>query len=926
MKRGRQIKFICSAAIFIWMYPVFLAAQNLVPPIHNYKVFDYNAASQNWGLATDEDGRLFVANNKGLLYFNGEHWQLYKLPNNTIIRSVAYSNGKIYTGSYEEFGFWTVNREGLLEYTSLTHLINNTVFTSEEFWEILAYKDKIIFRSFFKIYSYHNDKVEVVQPNAVVMDLAIYEDKIVVASDGKGLFWLEGDKLLPWKDVDLFKDKTIVDLAVLKDGGLLIGTKLNGCYLWKNDALTHWDETINNELKLHQLNKMTYLTTDKVALGTIKNGIYLYDISKKSIERLNRETGLQNNTVLAMLQYKYDLWVGLDNGIDRVQLNAPITYYTDYSGVLGTVYDVATYKGQLYLGSNTGVYTFKDDKLEFLDGSQGHVWDLEVLEGDLFVGHNTGTFRADRGRFEKITSFAGGYEFIKVPMERNIYLQGTYNGIAKYQRNSKGIWEVTRISGLDFPVKQFCFENKETLWVAHPYKGLYRIGINEDFDAITGMKEVSSDEIPNTYNIKLYTIKNQIVIQSEGLWYKYDPILDKIARFKEFDTFKNAELIHSDDEHFWFIDNEKTDKLFYTDLKKDSLEILLSTQVRKRLMPEAENVIKENDSLYYFTLGDGFGKINLNKFKGFLNNVVLPVPSLALFKDEEGMYPLESDIFEIPNKTAHDIVIQLAAPSLLRPGYHYELKGAKNQSALVSQGTLNFQNLPYGYYELRVSTVGLNNEMSLPFLLKFEIGPPWYLSTLSTMAYVLVFIGIVLAVRRYNKGKLNRRHNELKRLMEKEQEERLLVIEKEKMAKEVRSKQKELTSTAMNVAKKNQLILELKGLLVVNKEKFSNQQRYRSFIKKLDHSINDGEDWRNFEINFKELHEDFFEKLLDTYKDLTPKDLKLCAYLKMNLSSKEIAPLMGITTRGVEIHRYRLRRKLGIDGFENISNFLIRFK
>ena len=161
--------------------------------------------------------------------------------------------------------------------------------------------------------------------------------------------------------------------------------------------------------------------------------------------------------------------------------------------------------------------------------------------------------------------------------------------------------------------------------------------------------------------------------------------------------------------------------------------------------------------------------------------------------------------------------------------------------------------------------------------------------------------------------------------MEKEQQERLAQLEKEELAKEVRLKQNELASTTLNIAKKNEMMLEIKNMLLVNKDKFSNSQRYRSFLKKLDSSIEDTEDWKRFEVNFKELHEDFFERLLKAYPSLTPKDLKLCAYLKMNLSTKEIAPLMAISIRGVEIHRYRLRKKLDIDSSENLSNFLITF-
>ena len=90
--------------------------------------------------------------------------------------------------------------------------------------------------------------------------------------------------------------------------------------------------------------------------------------------------------------------------------------------------------------------------------------------------------------------------------------------------------------------------------------------------------------------------------------------------------------------------------------------------------------------------------------------------------------------------------------------------------------------------------------------------------------------------------------------------------------------------------------------------------------------MNEDQDWKHFEVSFKELHEDFFENLLSQYPKLTPKDLRLCAYLKMNHTTKEIAPLMGISIRGVEIHRYRLRKKLNIDNSQNLSNYLIKFK
>ena len=914
-----------SFILGLFIFPLCNWAQEMVPPIRNYKIFEYKAASKNWGLSANEDGELFVANNKGLLHFNGEAWRLYKLPNNTTIRSVASLKGKIFTGSYEEFGYWERNDLGLLEYTSLTHLIKDHVFTSEEFWQILPYNDTIVFRSFSGIYIYDNDKIRVIDPPFVVSSIAVYQDQIIVAGGHEKLFSLRNQELVSYGEYPVLANKNVVDMDITSQG-LLIGTKLNGCYLLKEKLLSPLKAPINTELKQFQLNQVLPLADGSIVFGTIKNGVYLYHPSEDRFQRLNREAGLQNNTVLSMLQFNDQLWLGLDNGIDRVELNNPLAYYTDFSGVVGTVYDLALHKETLYVGSNTGVYYFKENELHFIEGSQGHVWDLEVLDGELFCGHNTGTFRIINGTIEKVSNISGGYQMVKIPEASTAFLQGTYTGIAKYEKRNDGSWDIKPIAGgLESNVKHLCFEDPETLWVAHPYKGFNRLKLNKDRDSIIEIQSYDSDAIPNNYNIKLYNIKNQIVLLSEGIWYKFDPILGKITVFEEFEAFNNKDLIHYDQGYFWFIDNEGSKQVINTDLKTDHF-ILEDIQLQRRLAPEAENIIKKNDSIYLFTLVDGFGRLNLSKFHAHLNNKILPTPRLSAFEDETGRQSLSQASFEIPFKHANEISINVSAASLVQPSYYYELRGSLDLADYPNKGTITFQNLPFGSYQLNVFTVNTDNERSDPLELMFAISPPWYLSKWSLTGYFLAFIGLLFLVRWLNKRKLEKRHNKLKEKLHREQEEHLAQLEKDKLAKEIKLKQKELASTTMNVAKKNELILELKNLLLMNKDKFQNQQRYRLFMKKLNKSMDDTEDWKRFEVNFKELHEDFFEVLLHRYPGLTPKDLKLCAYLKMNLASKEIAPLMGITTRGVEIHRYRLRKKLNIDGSQNISKFLITLK
>lgn len=913
---------------YVWVFfllPLFTVGQNLMPPIQNYRIFEYKADSKNWGLSASEDGELFVANNQGLLHFNGEEWELHKLPHETTIRSVAHTNGKIFTGSYEEFGYWQKNSFGDLVYTSLTYLIKDHQFTNEEFWQILPYEKGLLFRSFSTIYQYQNDAITVIDVDIVVSKIAPFQDKIVVAGGEGELYRFDNLKLTRFVDDGMLNGKTIIDMVQTEEG-LLIGTRLDGCYLLQGGVLRPWDDTINEELKMQQLNRILPLDSGKLVFGTIKNGIYVYDVAQGIWDILNRENGLQNNTVLAMLQYNDQLWAGLDNGIDRIQLNNPITYYTEPTGALGTVYDIALHDDILYLGSNTGIYYVQNDSLNFVNGSQGHVWDLEVIEDDLFGGHNTGTFRLDDGQIKDFFNYSGGYQMAKVPNQQEMYIQGTYNGFVKFLKSQSGAWVAEKIDGMDRPVEQLCFENEHTVWAAHPYKGFYRVKIDSEFSKVLEYQEYKTDSIPDNYNIELFNVKNQIVFNNQGRWYKYDPILDRIIVFEEFEPYTNKKLLYHDESHFWFLDNQSKEVTF-TDFKGKDL-ILEESQLTRRQVPEAENIIKQSDSAYYFTLGDGYAKIDLAELQYHVESLQLSTPKLNSFIAGNEKRPIDKATITLSFLEAKTIEIKVSAPKEVDSKYYYELKSESDtvQSGFSDHGTLNFQNLDYGKYLLRIAAVGIDNQKSEALEVSFQIKPPWYLSNASIVGYLLAGIGVFYLIRIYNRRKLGRKQQELKDQLIREQEDKLAKLEKEKLAKEVKLKQNELTISTMNVAEKNELLLELKSMLLMGKEQFSDKRRYRAFMKKLDNSIHGDGDWKRFEYNFNELHDDFFEKLLKKYPKLTPKDLKLCAYLKMNLSTKEIAPLMAISVRGVEIHRYRLRKKLGIASSENISNFLITFK
>ena len=142
-------------------------------------------------------------------------------------------------------------------------------------------------------------------------------------------------------------------------------------------------------------------------------------------------------------------------------------------------------------------------------------------------------------------------------------------------------------------------------------------------------------------------------------------------------------------------------------------------------------------------------------------------------------------------------------------------------------------------------------------------------------------------------------------------------------------KNRELANATLHLIQKNKTLSYLKEdlnkLIKSNPVNNPAKDNINSLVKKIDRDLRNEKNWELFNNYFDEVHQDFTDRLKGQYEDLSPKELRLCAYLRMNISTKEIAPLMNISVRGVEISRYRLRKKLKLDHNTNLTEFILNF-
>ncbi|MEP6260210.1 MAG: LuxR C-terminal-related transcriptional regulator [Gillisia sp.] len=892
-------------------------SQELTQPIQNFSSAQYGAASQNWDLTIDSLGIIYAANNEGLLSYDGQKWDLHTLPLGSIIRSVYAHNGRVYTGSYQEFGYWERNRKGKMTYTSLMHLLKGYEMQNEEIWDILSYKGAIYFRSFGAIYKYEKDKIIPVK-NVVSNSMQVFKDKLLIAVGKQGIFSLEANgELVPIPRQDILKDQIIVEMENNGDD-LLIGTR-NALYTFDGTTCILYEDRVLNELlERFELNHILRISDSELVFATVKNGILHYNKRTKRAKIYNRNSGLQNNTVLGMAVRNGKIWLGLDNGIDAINFKSPVNFYTEDTGELGAVYDLAFFESGLYLSSNTGVYYLNEKGLDLVEGAEGHSWNLEVIDGELYSNHNTGTFKIVNQKFVPVDSRTGSFDLQKVPGNSNALLIGNYTGISVYFPENR---EVSELEELNFPVKKIVYENPEIIWASHPYDGVYRIGLEKDLNKTKFVQKMGDFENTGIYRADVFKMNNQIAVLKDNHWFKYNSFTDSLTVFEELKEYENHKLLKEVNNGFWFI-NTLTNTLVYTNFKNIKLN-LSYLELNGRLVKGHENIIPVNDSIYFVTLNDGFGRINLNELIRVKNRENLSDPVIYSISDSKDSYDPASKP-SMPYKSAREIVVGIALPDSEATGLFYELKGRSNLQGKVENGTLKFQNLSYGDYELKVFALSPQEVSSKIATLEFKVLPPWYLSNLLKFFYLLVFLFLIGMIYWFNRLKLRKHQWVLEQKFKKEHEERLNKLEKDRLMDEINSKRKELANTTMIGARKNEVLMEIQGELSKDKDKFSNQFRLKHIMNKINREIKSKDEWKLFETNFNELHEDFFKDLLSAYPNLSNKDLKLCSYLKMNMSSKEIAPLMGITVRGVEVHRYRLRKKMDLDSKENLTNFFIK--
>ena len=303
-----------------------------------------------------------------------------------------------------------------------------------------------------------------------------------------------------------------------------------------------------------------------------------------------------------------------------------------------------------------------------------------------------------------------------------------------------------------------------------------------------------------------------------------------------------------------------------------------------------------------------------------------------------GEVPLSKDLnygneIELSHKN-RNFSIQFSAPSFANEKlnkFQYMLEGFQSQwSEWSVKSTINFKNLEPGDYTFKVRSKIANSMTENVAVYTFTIDKPWYATNLAKFIYLILFLILAYyihkAYQKYyhkQKEKLIEENNLLLEIAALESEQELMKLRNEQLSQDVDAKNRELAVSNMSLIKKDELLAIIKEDLKKSSEGEGNNRSIKSVITTINKNISNDDTWTVFKEAFDSADKDFLKKMKAKHTTLTPSDLKLCAYLRLNLSSKEIAPMLNISIRSVEIKRYRLRKKLNLAHDESLVDYIL---
>lgn len=929
--------------------------------IVNFDKARYGKGAQTWQIAPYDDKWVYFANKNGMLQFDGNVWSIFPLNNASDVRSVLASSiqKKIYVGGINEFGYYEPGKDGSLVYHCMSDTLDKECRFLGNVWGIHETDNILYFQGDDRVVKFLNGKYTAIEMNAKI-DCSNMVNGILYIGTDHGVWFLVGNTFFPLQGAEELASKRIRGIVPFKDG-VLVATAYNGLYYCNGKTVEPFVTGAEEFIRENEVFCVAK-RDNKVALGTIHKGLLLIDCSTMQLKYFNENNGLHNNTVLSVsFDIAGNLWAGLDSGIDYVCLTSPFTNLYSYPYFFGTGYTAALENNLLYLGTNRGLYyTHYPVKLNGdlpdihpILQSSGQVWNLCRIGDELFCLHDRGVFLVKGTTMERVTDITGAWCCQQVMGRPDMMYVGVYNGVYLVAKRN-GMWQtVCKIEGLADSCRFFEQETDRILWIYNA-DHVTRVELNDNLSKSINQKEYgTADGFPVNHDMYISKIEGRIYFATPNGIYKHNPHKDIMEACPDMNNLLNgasnySRLLEYHNRLISLSPHEICIANLGTYKRGANTSINPIQRLLVELIPTFESIIPLSDSLMVIPNEEGFALFKIPAVRGrqdrshslYIKSMYLSYPkdSLVYTANFLGEKPVPSISYS-SNSVRFDYGLSLfAAGDDIR--FQYRLNKS-SWSDFTTVRTKEYSNLSEGEYTFEVKVIFPDGTTSSDEI-SFSILPPWYRSIPAYICYFILALLSLWYLYRWDDIRVKRKEklavvekdkeiHEMEKEYEQEkerQEKQIMQLEKEKLEFDLQHKSQEMANLMINFVRKNEMLTEIKSeiikvsALLKGDSSREGKQQLLLINNKIDANIQSDEVLKRIEDQFDLVHNNFMKRLHAKHPDLSNNERMMCAYLKMNLSTKEIAPLLNISVRGVETIRYRLRKKFGLEREDSLLDYL----
>lgn len=888
MVRNFQATFILLILSYSISY-----AYNYMPVVKSYDKEAYSASRQNWDIETDSKGIVYIANDQGLLRYVFGEWELAKTSNNDIIRSICVDKDTVWCAGAHDYGYFVKESPKKMKYHWLGNITDGIV------WDIECQDNFVYYQTEGRIIAYDRQikRSYTIEVNNGFWDLAHWNDQIWTVDRLGNIGYLKGYKfivatginaILKWEIRKLFEHNDELYILVF-DGRLF---KFNGKVIEQVQLPKSIEEEACFCANSYEDNK--------ILLGTISKGLLEVDLDHNTVKHpITRDNGLLDNTVLAIgKDMNGNVWLGLDFGLAFIEMQNPLKNIFE-GGATYTILDDAQ---TTYLATNKGLF-YSKGKVPFkmLDGSDGQTWNLRKIGTQIYVCHNKGVFTLKDESLHPVWTGNGVVDIARFS-DSPYFLVSTYSGLRLVALKDDQFSQLKPIDGwftkLEYDTDNAC------VWAIADQTGMLQFKLNsegeierQDFSSI---KDVFKGESGLVFydNQRLLSFKNE----------KFQTINEKPfssitgSNITTLDFEKNGNYIAYVQDGYPNLLSNLYDGNFY------SYQKLLSS-LRNSLLKDYEFIQLHNKELRIAT------EKGVTTFNAKASNTV-PVTKSVISKIivsennaiDSYMYPYMSK--ELSLKKGHKGLIfhfgtNKSSSDLAE--FRFKLLPFEQEWSQWSTSRIvkEYSEVRGGDYQFALQC-RLNGGAVEESSIQIHIEKYWYQTKLVLLPILLLLIITIALI-----SMIMRHKQELK--LKKEQK----AHQDELAVKTLGFKNEQLLQYTEVISSKNEFLNQLKDGL--SRMRNADAKRWEN---KIEDEVN--KEKKNFLFHklFSEVHQDFINRLTSKHTILTANDIRIVSFIRINLGTKEIANLMNISPKSVDIARYRLRKKLDLAHEDDLNKYI----